>query len=243
MQITSHGEQYIAENGFRFVVYDMDEAKRKPERRAIVKKYFYEKTINLIYGQSGHAKTWWCLYEAICFILGKSLLGLPIETGIGDEEAFKVWTAANNLTIDEVKEDTSNTFTQHTILYISLEMTARDIANRIEELCSGLTPQERETVKANLRIVSFEDNGNMIAGSAGFLKALEDLCLSFYFDIVYIDSFTDYIVGYDERSEDQMRRVISGLRRFTVDNGISFRIIHHGIRSVGIRLSVVAALV
>ena len=197
---------YTAKNGFRFTLYNIDDAKRKPERKAIVKNYFYEDTINLIYGQSGHGKTWWALYEAVSFVLGKKLLDLDIQPIAGD--------------------------LPYRVLYISLEMTARDIGDRLQELCVDLNPQEKKQVTENLTIVSFEDNGNMIAGSAGFLPALEDLCNSENpFDIIYIDSFTDYIVGYDERSEDQMRRVITALRTFTVNNHVSFRIIHHGTKT------------
>lgn len=200
---------YTAENGFRFVLYDVLGTLQRPERKAIVKNYFYENTINLIYGQSGHCKTWWALYEAICFVLGDKLLDLDIE------------------------EDDPDYPLPHKVLYVSLEMTARDIGDRINKLCMDLTLNEKKKVLENLVVVSFEDTWNMIARSGDFLDALGELCNSRDggFDIVYIDSFTDYIVGYDERSEDQMRSVISALREFTVNYFVSLRIIHHGTKT------------
>jgi len=204
---TNLGDVFTAQNGFRFVLYNVNEAKKKPERKAIIKNYFYEKTLNLLYGQSGHGKTWWALYEALCFVLGKKLLDLDIEKG------------------------QDGTIIPHRVLYISLEMTAKDISERIEELSAGLTGADKAIIASDLHIVSFEDNSNMIAGSAGFITALGDLCKTQNYDIVYIDSFTDYIAGFDERSEDHMRKVITTLRTFTIENNVSFRIIHHGTKT------------
>ena len=201
------GNVFTANNGFRFILYNVNEAKQKPERKAIVKNYFYEKTLNLLYGQSGHGKTWWALYEALCLVLGNKILDLEIE------------------------KDQDGRVIPHRVLYISLEMTAKDISERIEELSSGLTEADKAIIANDLHIVSFEDNSNMIAGSAGFITALGDLCKSQNYDNVYIDSFTDYIAGFDERSEDHMRKVITTLRTFTIENNVSFRIIHHGTKT------------
>ena len=201
------GNVFTAKNGFRFVLYNINEAKQKPERKAIVQNYFYEKTLNLLYGQSGHGKTWWALYEAICFVLGNKLLDLDIE------------------------KDPDGRVIPHRVLYISLEMTAKDISDRIDQLSSGLSVADKAIIANDLHIVSFEDNSNMIAGSAGFITALGDLCKTQNYDIVYIDSFTDYIAGFDERSEDHMRKVLTTLRTFTIENNVSFRIIHHGTKT------------
>ena len=200
------GSIYTAGNGFRFVLYDVDEAAQRPERRPIIKNYFYENTLNIIYGQAGSGKTWWALQEAVCFILGKKLLDLDIEK---DEDGTQI---------------------PHRILYISLEMTVKDIADRINEIMTGLglDPVDQRTVKNDLHIVSFEDTPNMLAGSAGFIVGLGELCANQNYDVIYIDSFSDYTAGLDIRSEDHMRNVISKLRDFTIRHNVSFRIIHHG---------------
>ena len=202
------GSEFTARNGFRFVLYDLFEAQKKPERKAIVKNYFYEKTITLIYGQAGHGKTWWSLYEAVCLVLGDHLLDLDIER---DENGNKV---------------------PHKVLYITLEMTAKDIADRLQELTADLKPTEKKIVSDGIDIVSFEDNTNMIAGCKGFIpEALGDLCKDRFYDVIYIDSFADYVAGFDQRNEDHMRNIITQLRSFTVQHNVSFRIIHHGTKT------------
>ena len=200
------GTPFTAGNGFRFVVYDIDDALQKPERRPIIKNYFYENTLNMIYGQAGCGKTWWAIQEAISITLGKKLLDLDIEK---DPDGMQV---------------------PHRVLYISLEMTVKDIADRIKEVMTGLglDPVEQRLIKNDLQIVSFEDTPNMLAGTFGFLDALGDLCRYQNYDIIYIDSFSDYTAGFDIRSEDHMRNVISKLREFTTRYNVSFRIIHHG---------------
>lgn len=201
------GTIFSARNGFRFILYSVDEARQKPERKAVIKNYFYENTLNLIYGSAGSMKTWWCLYEAVCLVVGRQLLGLDIE------------------------KDTEGRIIPHRVLYVSLEMMARDIADRIEELTADLNPIERDQIARDLHIVSFEDNSGMLAGNDGFIKALGDLCQNQNYDVIFIDSFSDYVAGFDQRSEDHMRKVINDLRRFTVDYGVSFRIIHHGTKT------------
>ncbi len=201
------GTEFTAENGFRFIVYDLKEASKKPERKAIIKNYFYEKTITLIYGQAGHGKTWWSLFEAVSLAMGETLLDLKIE-----------------------RDENGNTVPMK-ILYLTLEMTAKDIVERIQELTTGMSGAEKKLINQQLRIVSFEDNAGMIAGNQGFISALGDLVESGHYDIVYIDSFADYIAGFDQRNEDHMRKVISQLREFTVRYGVSFRIIHHGTKT------------
>lgn len=201
------GTEFTTTNGFRFIVYDLTEANKKPERKALIKNYFYERSITLIYGQAGHGKTWWALYEALCLAIGKKLLDLDIEK---DEDGQEI---------------------HRKILYISLEMEAKDIAERVFELSAGMTPEEKNLINKQLRIVSFEDNSGMIAGNAGFIPALGDLVKRGGYDIVYIDSFAEYIAGFDQRNEDHMRKIISQLREFTVAYGVSFRILHHGTKT------------
>ena len=206
---------FQASNGFKFHVYDISEARKRPERRAIVKDYFYKETISLIYGQAGSMKTWWCLYEAICLTLGKQLLGMEIETS---------W---------EPETYAEDEYRYYDVLYITLEMTAKDIADRVAELCNGLTPQEKRIVNEHLKILSYEDTAGISAGNRYFLDGLGELCnaMGFGADVVYIDSFSDFVAGFDLRSEDHMRKVINDLRRLTVDNFVSFRIIHHGTKT------------
>ena len=197
-------DAFIAGNGFPFRLYDVSTANKRPERRPIIKNYFYDKTISLIYGQAGSMKTWWCLYEAVCLTLGKKLLDMEIEH-VSD--------------------------LPYNVLYITLEMTAKDIADRVAELCKDLTPQEKKIVNDHFRILSYEDTPAISAGNKKFLSGLGELKNHFGFDFVYIDSFSDYVAGFDLRAEDHMRRVINDLRRMTVDFDLSFRIIHHGTKT------------
>lgn len=207
-------KQFTAENGFRFNVYDISEAHKRPERDPIIKNYFYEQTINLIYGPAGSMKTWWSLYEAICLTLGKSMLGMDVET------RWKPETYGEN------------EYRYHDILYITLEMTAKDIADRVAELCEGLTPQEKRTVNEHLKILSYEDTVGISAGNRYFLDGLGEMVEKMLgTNIIYIDSFSDYVAGFDLRAEDHMRRVINDLRFLTVNYFVSFRIIHHGTKT------------
>lgn len=201
------GTEFTAKNGFRFIIYDLAEANKKPERKAIIKNYFYERSITLIYGQAGHGKTWWSLFEAVSLAGGKKLLDLEIEK---DDQGKEI---------------------RRKILYITLEMEAKDIVQRIDQLTAGMTHTEKELINKQLRIVSFEDNAGMIAGNAGFISALGDLVKRGKYDIVYIDSFAEYIAGFDQRNEDHMRKIISQLRGFTVEFGVSFRVLHHGTKT------------
>ena len=198
---------YKAENGFTFKIYDIAEAIKKPERKPIVKNYFYDRTISLIYGQAGTYKTWWSLFEAVSLVLGKQILDMDIEPDPDD--------------------------LPHDVLYITLEMTAKDISDRASQICKNLTPEEKRKVNDHFRILSYEDTIGISATSRGFLDALGELSEKpgFNFDIVYIDSFSDYVAGFDLRSEDHMRRVINDLRRLTVDYHLNFRIIHHGTKT------------
>jgi archaellum biogenesis ATPase FlaH len=184
-------------NGLNLVIYKPSEADTKPDRLAIIDKYFYADTINLLYGQAGSYKTFWAIWEGISLVLGKELCGLPIET------------------------------TGHKVLYVSLEMTAKDIANRMSRMTKDLTEAERKTVDDNFIIISAEDTP-LTANNPNVLKALKDVCTSYGTDIIYIDSLTDYVAGNDIRSEGDMTAIINDLRQFVLENHVSFRIIHHG---------------
>ena len=185
-------------SGLNFVLYKPSEAYQKPARKAVIENYFYDETISMFYGQAGSYKTFWAVWEGISFTIGKELCGMPI-----DAEPQKV-------------------------LYISLEMTAKDIADRLHKMTKALTPSERKTVDENFTIISAEDTTGMRANSINFLSALEALCKDKGFNIIYIDSFADYVAGCDIRNETSMGDVISALREFTLKNHVSFRIIHHG---------------
>jgi len=185
-------------NGLQFVLYKPSEADTKPTRKAIIPNYFYEDTINLLYGQAGSYKTFWAIWEGVSLVLGKELCGLPIQ-------------------------DTK----QHKVLYISLEMTAKDIAHRLAEMTNDLTQEEKNLVNENFIIISAEDT-SLTAKTNNLLSALGDVCDSNGFDIVYIDALADYTAGFDLRSEGDMTAVINDLRQFVLKHHVSFRIIHHG---------------
>lgn len=191
------GTAFLA-NGMQFVLYKPSEAYRKPERKAIIKDYFYDETVSLLYGQAGSYKTFWAIWEGVSFAIGKELCGLPIDA-------------------DPQK-----------ILYISLEMTAKDIADRLDGMVRDMPEADQRMVEENFTIISAEDTAGMRAGGGKFLKALDALCESQHYNIVYIDSFADYVAGCDIRNETSMGDVISDLRELTYKHHLSFRIIHHG---------------
>ena len=70
----------------------------------------------------------------------------------------------------------------------------------------------------------------MNARSDDFLKALGLVCNEYHFTDIYIDAFADFIAGLNIRDEGQMGDVINNLRGFTLNNHVSFHIIHHGIK-------------
>ena len=192
-------------NDMQFVLYKPSEAYQKPERAAIIKDYFYADTINIFYGQAGSYKTWYAIWEGVSLAIGKTLCGLEIEPG------------------------------EHKVLYISLEMSAKDIADRITGMTKDMTEAERQKVEENFLIISAEDtpgmtakNGNGRDDTNRFLGALAQLCQDQRFDILYLDAFSDYCAGCDIRNETDMGKVINDFRRFTLDHHVSFRIIHHG---------------
>lgn len=187
-------------NGLQFVLYKPSEAYQKPERQSIVNNYFYADTITMLYGQAGSYKTFLAIWEGLSLVLGNSLFGMDIEP---DTEPQKV-------------------------LYISLEMSAKGIADRLTRMTKDLTEAERQKVEDNFTIISAEDTANMKAGNESFMNALKQLCTSEGYTVIYLDSFADYIAGKDIRSENDMTIVIDGLRTFTLENHVSFRIIHHG---------------
>ena len=184
-------------NGMQFVLYKPDEAYQMPERSAIIDNYFYADTISLLYGQAGSFKTWFSLWEGVSLALGNELCGMPINDG------------------------------DHRILYISLEMTAKGLADRLQGMTKDLSEADRKKVNDNFVIISAENTSGMKATDE-FLNALEQLCADQRFDVIYIDSFADYIAGYDIRSENDMTAIIDKLRGFVLKNHVSFRIIHHG---------------
>ena len=184
-------------NGMQFVLYKPDEAYQMPERSAIIDNYFYADTISLLYGQAGSFKTWFSLWEGVSLALGNELCGMSINDG------------------------------DHRILYISLEMTAKGLADRLQGMTKDLSEADRKKVNDNFVIISAENTSGMKATDE-FLNALEQLCADQRFDVIYIDSFADYIAGYDIRSENDMTAIIDKLRGFVLKNHVSFRIIHHG---------------
>lgn len=184
-------------SGINFVLFRPSEAHQMPARSAIVDKYFYADTISLLYGQAGSYKTMFALWEGVSFVIGKELCGMPINEP------------------------------KHRVLYVSLEMTVKDIADRLSGMTKDLTDAERSKVDDNFLIVSAENTQGMKA-TDDFLSALSQLCADQGFDIVYIDSFADYIAGHDIRSENEMTAIIDKLRSFVLNHHVSFRIIHHG---------------
>jgi hypothetical protein len=198
-QIPQIGTPFLASN-MQFVLYKPSEAYLKPERPAIIKNYFYSNTISILYGQAGSYKTFYALWEGISLVLGKNLCGLTIEPDI-----------------KPVK-----------VLYISLEMSAKDIADRMNKMTKNLTSAEIRLIENNFTIISAEDTANMKANNVSFLSALEQLCKSEGYNLIYIDSLADYTAGLDVRDEGDMTAVLDALRSFTLKNNVSFRIIHHG---------------
>lgn len=192
------GTPYTFSKDMKFVLYKPSEAYKKPEREAIIKNYYYADTITMFYGQAGSYKTFWAIWEGISFAIGNELCGMPIEGGA------------------------------QSILYVSLEMSAKDIADRITAMTKDMTEAERATIDKNFTIISAEDNAHMKASNADFLEALKSLCKDKHYDTIYIDSFADYIAGFDVRSENDMTSVIDAIRTFSLEYHVSFRIIHHG---------------
>lgn len=184
-------------NNMQFTLYTPNEAFQMPERAAIIDDYFFADTISLLYGQAGSLKTWFALWEGVSLALGKELCGMPINDD------------------------------GHRILYISLEMTAKGLADRLSGMIKDLDEVDRKKVNDNFIIISAENTPGMKA-TDDFLTALEQLCQDQHFDVIYIDAFADFIAGYDIRSEDDMTAVIDKLRTFVLKNNVSFRIIHHG---------------
>lgn len=184
-------------NGIQFILYKPSEAYQMPERSAIIDNYFYDDTISLLYGQAGSYKTWFALWEGVSLVVGKELCGLPVNDP------------------------------DHKVLYLSLEMTAKDIADRLNGMTKDMTAAERQKVDENFLIVSAESTPGMKANDE-FLTALSQLCDDQQFDVIYIDSLADYIAGYDIRSENDMTAILDKLRTFVLKHHVSFRIIHHG---------------
>ena len=184
-------------SGINFILYKPSEAYQMPERVAVIDKYFYADTISLLYGQAGSYKTWFALWEGVSLVIGKELCGMPINDP------------------------------NHKVLYLSLEMTAKDIADRLSGMTKDLTEAERAKVDENFAIVSAENTQGMKANQ-DFLGALSILCKERDYDVIYLDSFADYVAGHDIRSENEMTAIIDNLRAFVMENHVSFRIIHHG---------------
>lgn len=193
------GTPFLA-NGMQFVLYKPSEAYQKPERQAIIKNYFYAETITILYGQAGSFKTFYSIWEGVSLVLGKTLCELEIEP---DTDPQKV-------------------------LYISLEMSAKDISDRLTRMTKDLNSAERQQVEDNFTIISAEDTANMKACNVSFMGALEQLCTSEGYNVIYIDSWADYVAGLDVRSESEMTSALDALRTFSLKNHVSFRMIHHG---------------
>ena len=193
------GTPFLASN-MQFVLYKPSEAYLKPERQSIIKNYFYADTITILYGQAGSFKTFYAIWEGLALVLGKEVCGMDIEPNTDPQK----------------------------VLYISLEMSAKDISDRITRMTKNLTNAERQLIDENFTIISAEDTANMKASNVSFMESLEELCKSEGYNVIYIDSFADYSAGFDVRSEHDMTSVIDALRVFTLNNHVSFRIIHHG---------------
>ena len=191
--------------GETFILYKPSDALQKPPRKMVIPGYFAEDTVTMLYGQAGSYKTFWAIWEGIHLACGKNFCDLQIESG-----------------------------EKHKILYLSLEMTARDIADRFEKMTIHLTPEEKKQVNENFIILSAEDPAKLKADNDNsFLTKLQIICQENKFDIVYIDSFADYIAGMNIRDEGEMGKVIDDLRQFVLKNHVSFRIIHHGTKPAG----------
>ena len=106
-------------------------------------------------------------------------------------------------------------------------MTAKGIADRLAGMTKDLEPLDREKVNDNFAIISAE-NTNGIKATDEFLSALSQICADNKFDVIYIDSFADFIAGFDIRSEGEMTAILDKLRTFVLNDHVSFRIIHHG---------------
>lgn len=189
-------------NGFQLVLYKPSEAYKKPERRSFIDGYYYEDTLVLFYGQASSYKSWWAIWEGVSLAIGKELCGMPIKDG-----------------------------TQK-ILYVSLEMTAKDIADRLHMMTKDLSPAEQQLVDDNFVIMSAEDESKIRANKKNIYDALRDVCREKGIKTIYIDSLADFIAGLNIRDEIAMGDVVTDMRNFILQNHVSFRIIHHGVKPV-----------
>ena len=186
--------------GCQFILYKPSEAYKKPERLAVIKDYLYADTLNILYGQAGSKKTFFAVWEAVALVTGKELFGMPILAS------------------------------DRKVLYISLEMSAKDIADRVDGMTKLMDTADRKRVDDNLLIISAEDTEHMNARNVNFRNALQALCDTYHFTDIYIDALSDYITGLNIRDEGNMGDVINDLRAFSLKNHVSFHIIHHGVK-------------
>lgn len=189
-------------HGFKFVLYKPSEAYQKPARKAIIDRYLYEDTVSFFFGPSSSYKTFWLIWEAAHIATGKELCGMTINGGA------------------------------RKILFVSLEMTAKDISDRLHNMTANWTAKEQQLLDENFYIISSEDEAKIRATSKNILEALMDACNKTNAGGIYLDAYTEYIVGLDVRSESQQGDVINAMRMKANKHHVYFRVIHHSTKTV-----------
>lgn len=186
--------------GFSFLLLKPSEADTRPARKAIIDGYLFENTVSFFFGPASSYKTFWLLWEAVHIATGKELCGMPIKGGA------------------------------RKILFVSLEMTAKDISDRLHKMTANWTAEEKQLLDENFYIISAEDESRIRATSKNILDALMALCTAYDISGIYLDAYTEYIVGIDVRSE-AMGEVIDAMRMKANKHHVYFRVIHHSTKS------------
>ena len=187
-------------HGFNFLLLKPSEAFLRPDRKAIIDGYLFEDTVSFFFGPASSYKTFWLLWEAIHIATGKEFCGMKINGGA------------------------------RRILFITLEMTAKDITNRMYRMTANWTAEEKKLLDENFILLSSEDESRIRATSTNILDALMEMCDQNNIGGIYLDAYTEYIVGLDVRSESQ-GDVINAMRQKANKHHVYFRVIHHSTKT------------
>lgn len=187
-------------HGFNFLLLKPSEAFLRPDRKAIIDGYLFEDTVSFFFGPASSYKTFWLLWEAIHIATGKEFCGMKINGGA------------------------------RKILFITLEMTAKDITNRMYRMTANWTADEKKLLDENFILLSSEDESRIRATSTKILDALMEMCDQNNIGGIYLDAYTEYIVGLDVRSESQ-GDVINAMRQKANKHHVFFRVIHHSTKT------------
>lgn len=187
-------------HGFNFLLLKPSEAFQRPDRKAIIDGYLFEDTVSFFFGPASSYKTFWLLWEAIHIATGKEFCGMKINGGA------------------------------RRILFITLEMTAKDITNRMYRMTANWTADEKKLLDENFILLSSEDESRIRATSTKILEALMEMCDQNNIGGIYLDAYTEYIVGLDVRSESQ-GDVINAMRQKANKHHVFFRVIHHSTKT------------